>query len=95
MQNKLIGFSNTKTKGVQVSCRSYFGVFVLQRRDRMVQSYELISLFFFGVQKIKKEKVGMAMDLKRVAAVENANEQTIIGHLFWYSVREDNYDRNN
>lgn len=33
------------------------------------------------------------LDFKKVAAVENANDQTIIGHLFWYSVGEDNYDR--
>ena len=33
------------------------------------------------------------LDLKKVAAVENANVQAVMGHLFWYSVGEDNYDR--
>ncbi|MEQ2529056.1 DUF6744 family protein [Bacillaceae bacterium CLA-AA-H227] len=36
----------------------------------------------------------MAMDLSRVAAIESEKDQSIIGHLCWYSVGEDNYDRN-
>ncbi|KOP81361.1 DUF6744 family protein [Cytobacillus solani] len=36
----------------------------------------------------------MTMDLSQVAAIENEKEKSIIGHLCWYSVGEDNYDRN-
>ncbi|WP_019156913.1 DUF6744 family protein [Robertmurraya massiliosenegalensis] len=36
----------------------------------------------------------MTMDLANVAAVENGSKEQIIGHLCWYSIGEDHYDRN-
>jgi hypothetical protein len=43
----------------------------------------------------KGEDLKMAMELKNVAAVETGNnDQSIIGHLCWYSIGDDNYDRN-
>lgn len=36
----------------------------------------------------------MAMDLNQIAAIKNGEKEQIIGHLCWYSVSEDNYERN-
>lgn len=35
----------------------------------------------------------MTLELKNVAAVENGEKDQIIGHLCWYSIGEDNYER--